>query len=74
MIRIDNTFVLDKHDVESAVMQFVCACHPNVATGHTISVYGQSEVVAIAFDRNKWGIQEPKVSESRIGPTFEDGV
>ena len=54
-------FQLDASDVESAVMQFVCACHPDVAAGYTISVYNQSSCTAIAFDGNAGcGILEPE--------------
>lgn len=63
MKRQGKIFLLDKSDVESAVMQFICSCHPDVAVGHTISVYNQSGCSAIADDGSRGcGILEPEES------------
>lgn len=48
MIRNGNNFILDSSDVESAVMQFICSCYPDVSIDHVISVYNQSGCVAVA--------------------------
>jgi hypothetical protein len=61
MKRQELIFQLDKEDVEKAIMQFICACHPDVATGHTISVYHAGACVAIAHNEYKGcGILEPE--------------
>lgn len=58
MERNGNVFKLDKSDVESAVMQFVCSCHPDVAVGKIINVYNQSECIAVVSDENEHGLKD----------------
>jgi len=53
MKRFKNCFILDESDVESAVLQFICSCHPDVAVDHIISVYNHSGCTAVAFDGNR---------------------
>ena len=69
MLRKGNLFQLDDNDVESAVRQFVCSCHPDVATGHTVEVWGHKSCVAAAIRP-----QEDKVSAATSAATRMDKI
>jgi hypothetical protein len=51
MLRDGDLFMLSASDVESAVMQFICACHPDTAVGYVINVSDAHSCQAVLVHR-----------------------
>jgi hypothetical protein len=48
-----KTFKLDTRDVESAIRQFICTCHPEVAKGYVINPIGGMPAINVEFEAVK---------------------
>ncbi len=37
-------FTLNDSDIESAIRQFICSCHPDMATGYVVNPTGDERI------------------------------